>query len=245
MKALLVVALFVGTGAVSAQSPTFTYRAPGVFATGQLGKPRANDRSIYAPGIGFPIRFDPARGESVVLNSQIFPKGDQCRPQNYQMPWTDTFCEERGWSMRLCPTGLGHQGVDIRPVRCANEDSDVLAVEDGTITMVTAHTTVAQVGQGGRRWRYMHMSPGSIRVRVGDVVHKGQVLGRVSNIMKKIPNTSYHLHLDLTGNVLINGKTRNAYLPPYASLVAAYRTSIGLPDAVVNGQLTVDPSHER
>ena len=179
----------------------------------------------------------------MVLNSQVYGKSPQCAAANYAMPWSDTFCEARGWPMGMCPNGKGHQGVDIRPVRCRNNDSEVVAVEDGTIDRVTAHTTIGLVGGQGRHWRYMHVGPATVLVRPGQKVRKGQVLARVSNILSGIPNTTYHLHLDLSGNIAGPG-SRNVYLPPYSSLVDAYRRSVGLPSTVVNGDLVRDPGHE-
>jgi murein DD-endopeptidase MepM/ murein hydrolase activator NlpD len=243
---LAIAALLCATSSAASSAnpvavPGFKYKAPGAMPSSQ-GRGRVNDRHVYAPGIEFPIRFDARAGESVVLNSQVYgDKSWQCKVVNYSMPWGDTFCESRSWPMGLCPTNAGHQGVDIRPVRCRNDETEVVAVEDGKIDRVTSHTTVGLAGDSGLHWRYMHMSAASIAVRPGQRVRKGQVLGRVSNIMKGKPNTTYHLHLDVSGNLPGGG---NHFLPPYTSMVASYRRALGLPDAVVDGKLTRDPERE-
>ena len=43
---------------------------------------------------------------------------DEGSVRNYGYPWRDNFCEERDWSIAVCPNAAGHQGQDIRPRVC-------------------------------------------------------------------------------------------------------------------------------
>jgi len=49
--------------------------------------------------------------------------------------------------------------------------------------------------EDGYRWRYQHMTKGSVTVKVGDTVKKGQVLGYMGNTGN---STGRHLHLDVS-----------------------------------------------
>jgi murein DD-endopeptidase MepM/ murein hydrolase activator NlpD len=57
------------------------------------------------------------------------------------------------------------------------------------------------VDMGGSRFAtYAHMQPGSITVRVGAAVHRGQVLGRVGNTGS---SGTPHLHFHITNSALL------------------------------------------
>ena len=91
------------------------------------------DNTIYFPNIRFPIEAAPA-----FLNSQVYRPGGmhgggggQCAGANYSYPWRDNYCETRSWAMPLCPSGKGHQGVDIRPGTCKADLHWAVAVADG------------------------------------------------------------------------------------------------------------------
>src|SRR5437588_197001 len=123
--------------ATPALGDDFKYHAPGTLTTPAAGQGHTG-RVIYAPDILFPVKL--GENEKSVINSQVYGPGGmnggpggQCAAVNYNMPWSDVFCEKRTWSMPLCPTGKGHQGVDIRPAACGNVASTAVAVEDGTI----------------------------------------------------------------------------------------------------------------
>ena len=120
---------------------SFRYYAPGDLVSGQG---RANDRTIYFPNIVFPLGAGPAINNAhAYANSQVHPispPGNSAK--NYVYPWHDTFCEERQWSMPLCPGKTGHQGVDIRPQSPQNATWPVFAVDDGVVTQLTTFTTV-------------------------------------------------------------------------------------------------------
>ena len=89
----------------------------------------------------------------------------------------------------------------------------------------------------------MHMDYASILaagLKVGDHVKLGQLVGKVSDIMDGIPNTSIHLHFDCS--MIIGGVTMRP--PVFTSLIQAYRKAWGLSSLDVNGQLSVDNARE-
>jgi murein DD-endopeptidase MepM/ murein hydrolase activator NlpD len=172
--------------------------------------------------------------------------GTECDPRNYDpMQQRDNFCEVRGWSMPLCPSGEGHQGQDIRPPSCKDNSWDVVAVVDGIITLVTSNTTVKLKGNDGTVYEYLHMHPDSIKVKEGSKVKQGDVVGRVSKYMNGTRSTTYHLHFNVRQRIQVGNKVLEVYVPPYASLIAAYRRGKGL-DAGVDaaGELMPDPMLE-
>lgn len=238
----LVAILYVASTPL-AQQVDFSYHAPGDIERDQG---RVGDRWIYLPEIHFPLKEAPS-----FLNSQVYgpggyqgPGGSQCATTNYSMPWRDNYCEKRQWAMPLCPTGKGHQGVDIRPSSCDKNKWYVVATEDGRIARVTPNTTIYLRGDSGTMYRYMHTAPDSISVVAGQTVRKGQELAKVSNIMGGVPNTTIHLHLDAKQVISTGGGAQSMYVPPYASLVAAFRRLVGFPDSVEGNYLAVDPDRE-
>ncbi|GAC1367220.1 MAG: hypothetical protein NVSMB47_18350 [Polyangiales bacterium] len=181
----------------TAQAGPFTYDPPGVLVPGS-GSGRKDDK-VYAPGILFPIKDSAA-----FANSQVWgagggsgPGGSQCDKVNFTYPWHDNYCETRSWSMPLCPSGAGHQGQDTRASDCTPDVHPGVAVEDGTITHVGSYTVYLTVADG-TRFDYLHMS--GVTVAVGDVVKRGQVLGKVSNQFGG-SSTTVHLHFNIQQNV--------------------------------------------
>ncbi|HXE68128.1 MAG TPA: M23 family metallopeptidase [Hyphomicrobiaceae bacterium] len=241
-----------------AADPGFRYHPPGLLAVRDAGakRGRMDDRKVYVPNIIFPIRLEAGRFAS--MNSQIWgyggggyngvgeAGGTECDPRNYDpMQQRDNFCEVRGWSMPLCPSGEGHQGQDIRPPSCKDNSWDVVAVVDGIITLVTSNTTVKLKGNDGTVYEYLHMHPNSIKVKEGGKVKQGDVVGRVSKYMNGTRSTTYHLHFNVRQRIQVGNKVLEVYIPPYASLIAAYRRSKGL-DAGIDaaGELVPDPMLE-
>ncbi|MCS6798395.1 MAG: peptidoglycan DD-metalloendopeptidase family protein, partial [Myxococcota bacterium] len=137
------------------------------------------------------------------------------------------YCERRSWTMPLCPTGMGHQGQDIRPSTCRAGVHPAVAVTDGTITHIGSYA-VYLTAADGTRFDYLHMS--GVRVEVGDRVRRGDVLGMVDDEFGGTP-TTVHLHFNIRQTVAGVG---NVYVPPYMSLVRAY-------EALLGGGGTVDP----
>ena len=207
----------------SACPDEFTYQPPGQLVEGS-GQGR-EDFTVYVPGMRFPIEEAPA-----YANSQVWghggmngPGGGQCHEENYSYPWWDNYCETRSWDVPMCPTGNGHQGQDIRPRTCQDDLYWAVAAEDGAITNIGSYSVYLQ-GDSGTLHRYLHMSPSSVTVSVGDRVTRGQRLGRVSNAFGGTP-TTIHLHYDINQYVAGHG---NTYVSPYMSLVRSYEELLGV-----------------
>lgn len=102
-----------------------------------------------------------------------------------------------------------HKGVDLVPHSTA-ETPAILAYDDGVVTYVGNYkqsesakgnaamgTAVAIKHRDGTLTRYQHMKYGSLKVKKGDTVKKGQALGLYGR-----PTTGYstgcHLHFDIS-----------------------------------------------
>jgi murein DD-endopeptidase MepM/ murein hydrolase activator NlpD len=250
MRLLGALAFNAALAITTATASDFSYRSPGQLMPSNSGQGNANDRRIYAPQIGIPMKLDP--GQYMFANSQVWRKGgsqggDQCDSANYSMPWVDDFCEKRSRLTPLCPTGMGHQGVDVRPPICRPKASvDAIAVSDGTIIGVNPYTSSVTLKerQSGTVFLYLHLEPPTIRVAVGNKVKQGDSLGRISNFMNGKPQTTVHLHFEIKQNISVDGKVTYVNVPPYASLVNAHRAWLGLPDMNDKGILKKDPQRE-
>lgn len=217
-----VLGVIAAASAASAEEEPFTFDPPGILTPTKSGSGR-QDATLYVRGIRFPIESGPA-----YANSQVYghgggqgPGGGQCDKANYSYPWRDTYCESRSWDMPLCPSGKGHQGVDIRPATCEKGVHWSVAVADGTITSVGSYS-VYLTTPNGTRYDYLHMS--DVTVKAGDTVTRGQRLGKVSNAFGGTP-TTIHLHFNVRQNVAGVG---DVFVPPYASLVRSYQELLGL-----------------
>jgi len=236
--------------------PGFRYHPPGMLAVRDEKRGRTGDRKVYMPDIIFPIALEIGRFAS--MNSQIWgyggggynnvgeAGGTECDPRNYDpMSQRDNFCEVRGWSMPLCPAGQGHQGQDIRPPSCKDNTWNVVAVADGVITFISSNTTVRLKATDGTVFEYLHMHPDSIKVKEGEAVKQGQVLGRVSNFMNGSRSTTHHLHFNARQRLQVGNKVLDVYVPVYSSLISAYRKNKGLsPGIGPDSNLIVDPELE-
>lgn len=246
-----------GARALSAIDQDFSYYPPGEIA-GSDATGRRGDRYAYLPhDIAFPIEVPP--GQHAFMNSVIYgrggggwagkgaPGGSECDPANYDRHQNrDNYCEARGFKMLMCPSGVGHQGQDIRPPTCKANHWWAVAVEDGVITLLTSNTTLRLRGASGTEYDYLHLHPDSMRFKVGDTVLKGERLGRVANIMGGKPATAIQLHFHALQSIRVEDKLVKTYVPVYASLIAAYRRMKGLGDSIdENGNLIVDLKRER
>jgi len=207
--------------APSVASAQFAYRPPGELAAGS-GRGRV-DSTVYAPGIRFPIEAAPA-----FLNSQVWgvgggsgPPGSQCDAANRSYPWRDNYCESRSWDMPMCPSGVGHQGQDIRAATCADRAHYAVATVNGTVTHIGSYSLYL-TGDDGRRYDYLHMR--DLTVSEGARVTRGARLGRVSNSFGGTA-TTIHLHFNLRMNVSGLG---SVYAPTYMSLVRSYEDLLGV-----------------
>jgi len=108
----------------------------------------AADATVYAPGMRYPVRDAPS-----YPNSQVWghggsegPGGSQCDAENFSYPWHDNYCETRSWDMPLCPSGVGHQGQDIRASTCDNAVHPYVASRAGTVTSLPFHAIAPSSG---------------------------------------------------------------------------------------------------
>jgi murein DD-endopeptidase MepM/ murein hydrolase activator NlpD len=231
--------------------PGFRYFPPGMLMPQDTGRGRL-DRKVWLPKILFPLKL--ASGNHPHMNSQIWgfggggwggkgeAGGSECDPRNYDpLRQRDDYCEVRDWSMPLCPAGKGHQGQDIRPPTCKDNTWEAVAVVDGIITYVSEYTTVRLKGDDGTSYEYLHMHPNSIKLKEGQRVRQGDVLGRVSNYMSGPHGTTIHLHFQVRKQMRGKNGVVDAYVPVYTSLLVAYRKAKGLdPGIDADGNLSVD-----
>lgn len=215
---------------VDLHGETFSFNPPGDLepdsGTGQTAQ------AIYVPGMRFPIELPAAYANSQVYGhgGQHGPGGWQCSAENYAYPWTDNFCETRGYATPFCPSGTGHQGQDIRPPACpptaADEEDDFYAVaaDAGDITGINGHV-LSLLGEDGTRYLYLHLDPDTLEVEAGDAVERGDRLGVVSNYFGGTP-TTYHLHFEIRQSVDIGGDLTQTPVPPYLTLVDSYQRLI-------------------
>ncbi len=114
---------------------------------------------------------------------------------------------------KIDEAGLLVDGDASRNESWATYDQDVLAVADGTVTIAVdglpdqtpdapepttiedadGNYVILQVADGEYAF-YAHLKPGSVAVRTGDTVRKGQVIGRTGNSGS---STGTHLHFQL------------------------------------------------
>ena len=188
------------------------------------------DGTVYAPGMRFPIENAPA-----YPNSQVWghggsdgPGGSQCDVENYSYPWHDNFCETRSWDMPLCPSGVGHQGQDIRPGTCDDLTHPYVSVSDGTVTSIGSYSVYVTAADG-TRFDYLH--GGAIMVSEGDALATGDRIGLVSTEFGGTP-TTIHMHFNIQQDVAGVGVV---FVSPYMSLVAAYEELTGLGNEVPAG----------
>jgi murein DD-endopeptidase MepM/ murein hydrolase activator NlpD len=214
----------------------FEHHDPGDLIAGS--GPGYLDRTAWAPNLCFPM-------EGVgFANSQVYGAGgakgppgltSQCDRVNYSMPWRDNFCEARGYASPVCAGGHGHQGQDIRPGACKKDEYWVVAAEDGVVTDIGSYTvTLTAAAPPHRVYRYLHMEMADLAVHEGDELHMGDHLGKASNNFGATP-TTIHMHFEIragVSGVTTDGKPvmLHTFLPPYASLVAAYQRKLdGVP----------------
>ena len=213
-------------------------------------------RFVAAPNIGLPIKVDPKHGVHMYCNSQVYGLGGFHKPvgpgvptvgvnsaMNYQFPWTSNFCEKRGRGgdqkqLEACGTAyVEHLGQDCRPAKPVNRGFQGIAVADGLVSAL-GRSHLVTLSNKKHLWTYLHMD--NRVVRRGQIVHKGQKLGLISN---RPGNTSIHLHLELQ----LKGPDGYHYVDPLPSLIVAYRKALGHDTSDLideNGNLRYDPVYE-
>jgi hypothetical protein len=215
-----------------ASKPSFYYFAPSVLEPGSgVG---STEVKALVPDMTFPIKDAPSYPQSQVYRYGGSVKGgDQCDARNFSAPWRDTYCETRSVTATTpwCPSKGVHLGQDIRvgtPEGCKAEKATkaadrtryaVVAAEDGIISNVGSYSINLRASSGGRIYRYLHLNMAKLKVKMGQSVKRGDVVGYVSNDFGGTP-TTLHLHFEINLNTAENGWQ---YAPPYASLLAAYQ----------------------
>jgi len=249
----------------AALSTVFTYHSPGNLlpGTGFKGRTGVADYTVYSK-IRFPMADAPSfansqsfmnwgnceatgrlgagmRGKTAAYRCRVNGQpliSDESAPDNYSYPWRDNFCEHRFFYVGQCPSGLGHQGQDIRPATCkqrmqgANRCEpylhDVVAVRDGAVLRAAGQEALYVVvnAQNERiRFRYLHMQPKQFDANgmvSGRLVREGEVIGKVGNYFKRERATTYHLHFDAQ----VPTRYGWVFVNPYMTLVASYERLI-------------------
>ena len=211
------------------------------------------DTDVFAPDMRFPFRSGPAYANSQIMlptrGAAYYPArgrdaddtiidvwldgvryerpwGRQNEPGNFAYPWFDNFCEVRYSGNNRCSSGRGHQGQDIRPGSCTHNHVVVAAADGELETLSPLSVDLYADDEVGTVYRYLHLDrPLLVDLEPGEVIEvtKGQPIGFVSNISdNEYPITrltTVHLHFEIWA-----GSPGGAGpLPPYTSLVEAYR----------------------
>lgn len=232
-------------------SVPFECMAPGALLPGR-GTGAAEDNVVVA-NLRFPIKNAPAyansqfwrykggyntawpdqAGDALGTTSNDF---EQCDDRNYSYPWQDTFCEERTAGVGgdhdtvSCPNEEGHQGIDIRGPFCETDDSRnaIVAVADGTVTVIQPHYQKQWLDGGQYYVNYMHMLSTTFDqsdLNSGGIdVDRGDRLGNIGNVGGNDTYTTRHLHFEIRTNYYTSdGSSEIAPVSPYATMVESYR----------------------
>lgn len=183
-------------------------------------------RGVALPAVLYPALRFPIEHGAAYAGSQFYgtggargPSGDSCAAVNYSYPWRDNFCELRKADLAFCPAG-GHQGQDLRPATCAANVYWAVAVDDAVVVQVGRFSVTLQTA-AGTLYRYVHLDPASLAVRELQPLARGARIGRISNHW--VAALPIHLHFDVKDAVAADGRVAVGFVPPYASLVDAYR----------------------
>ncbi|MEZ4454662.1 MAG: peptidoglycan DD-metalloendopeptidase family protein [Nannocystaceae bacterium] len=216
--------LVVGAPSLVAAEEPF-YSPVGELVPGS-GSGRKDDK-VYAPGIRYPLEKGPSYPNSQVwgVGGSNGPAGSQCDAKNYSYPWHDNYCETRSWDMPLCPAGTGHQGQDIRAPTCEKGIHNVVAVAPAVVTNIPDnpddYATYLNRADG-TRFDYLHGEQTVVKLQ--QQVATGDLIEKVSNHFGGTA-TSIHCHFNIKQDV---GGFGFVYVPPYTSLIEAYKELMGL-----------------
>jgi len=181
-----------------------------------LPVPLARDTAVH---IGPPLRGGPwlaSNGPSNVSGHRRLPiplNGRVAIPQRFAIDY-----------IKLDSSGRSFSGDSLDNLNWFSEGSEVIAVANARVAAVTdgipenvpgltsraVPVTLQTVGGnavvldlgGGRYAHYGHLQPGSLRVKAGGRVRRGQVIGRLGNSGNSIRP---HLHFQLTDAVPLLG----------------------------------------
>lgn len=118
-----------------------------------------------------------------------------------------------------------HNGEDLisRTPTTKASACNIIAIDDGTVTVVSKTKTRGNYVEIKHQLgisRYLHMKDNSIKVRVGEKVKRGQVLGYMGATGEGVTGT--HLHLA----IVINGE----YVDPYPFIKGLYILNLKIGD---------------
>jgi murein DD-endopeptidase MepM/ murein hydrolase activator NlpD len=222
-----------------------------VGSTAHLAEAGYTNPEVFAPDMRFPLRAGPAYANSQIMlptRGALFypgryrdednnivdvwldgvryarPWGDQFAPQNFAYPWFDNFCEVRYSGNARCGSGRGHQGQDIRPGSCTHNHIVVAAADGELETLSGLSVDLYADDEAGTVYRYLHLDrPLLVDLEPGETIEvtKGQPIGFLSNISNRegARLTTVHLHFEIWAG----SPGGSGPLPPYTSLVEAYR----------------------
>ncbi len=129
---------------------------------------------------------------NVSTNSYIVPMRDYTIQKDYsgsELQYNDTL---KQWEI--------HKAIDFS----AGENSDVMAVADGTVSNVYTNylegTVVEITHANGVISIYKSLAEDSVAVSTGDSVSAGTVIGQASDSMAQELNNGAHLHFEMTVN---------------------------------------------
>lgn len=116
-----------------------------------------------------------------------------------------------------------HNGEDLisRTPQTKASACSIIAIDDGTVTVVSKTKTrgnYVEIKHQLGLSRYLHMKDNSIKVKVGEKVKRGTVLGMMG--ATGVGVTGVHLHLA----IIINGE----YVDPYPYLMGFYTLNFKL-----------------
>lgn len=217
--------------------PDFDYSPPGeVHAWPNVSLMTGDtDTSVHAPNMMFPITPGPAFANSQYYGYGGFaepPTGDgkgERDPRNFDYAWRDTFCELREANKLKngrCPSGVGHQGNDIRPPTCDNGRWTAVAPEDVQVVYIGSYSVLLYAPASDLTYVYLHTFPPAPGLTVGQSLNKGDPVGGVSDLFGT-SDTTVHLHFEIWDGFITSpgSPTRAsgaAALSPYTSLIEAY-----------------------
>jgi murein DD-endopeptidase len=198
------------------------------------GEPQVLEGAVVRVDHGVPRIDPPLRGEWVAANGP----SNQSGHRRTQLALGGTVTIPQRFAIDFLQ--VNDSGITYRGDRSRNENfiaygMEALAVADGiivqtkdsipentggpmsravpiTLETVGGNHVVLEIGRGQYAF-YAHLQPGSLRVRVGDRVKRGQVIGLVGNSGN---STEPHLHFHLVDAIAPGTSTLGAEGIPYA-----------------------------
>lgn len=154
-------------------------------------------------------------GESPHTRALLTVNGQQFLSQRYAIDWLridrkgrdfiGTPTKNRNWLIFGDPIIAVGSGIVVSVLNTLPENTPPHSLAHITLQNALGNHVIEDLG-GGRFATYAHMQPGSVAVKVGQRIHRGQFLGRVGNTGS---STAPHLHFQITngpGVIASNGE---------------------------------------